>query len=189
MSDSCEAPLSLYHIELLREDNWLPWKRRITGILCDRNLLKFVDGTAKKPAVSDPVKDGEEAKVTASEEGDSRARTQLELTLSDAQMVHIVGAKSACVASIGGSKYYISFTDDHSRHCTPLFMKNKHEAFDKMKEYITHIERKFGTAPKYLQVDNGKELISQKVKDWLKSKGIELQNSAPYSLEQIGVME
>ena len=95
MSDSREAPSSLYRIELLREDNWLPWKRRITGILRDRNLLKFVDGTAKKPEVSDPMKDGEEAKVTAWEEGDSRARTQLELTLSDAQMVHIAGAKSA----------------------------------------------------------------------------------------------
>jgi len=68
-------------------------------------------------------------------------------------------------------------------------MKNKHEAFDKIKDYITHVERKFGNAPKYLRVDNGKELISQKVKDWLKSKGIELQNSAPYSLEQMGVAE
>ena len=64
------------------------------GILCDINLLKFIDGIAKKPAVSNPVKDGEEAKVTAWEEGDSQARTQLELTLSDMQMVHIVGAKS-----------------------------------------------------------------------------------------------
>jgi transposase InsO family protein len=91
--------------------------------------------------------------------------------------------------SIGGLKYYISFTDNCSRCCTPLFMKNKYEASDKIKEYITHVERKFGTMPKYLQVDNGKELISQKVKDWLKSKGIELQNSAPYSLEQMGVAE
>ena len=95
----------------------------------------------------------------------------------------------ACVESIGGLKYYISFTDDHSRCCTPLFMRNKHEAFDKIKEYITHVERKFVNALKYLRVDNGKELISQKVKDWLKSKGIELQNSAPYSPEQMGVAE
>jgi hypothetical protein len=43
-------------------------------------------------------------------------------------------------------------------------MKNKHKAFNKIKEYITYIERKFGTTPKYLQGDNGKELISQKSK-------------------------
>ena len=92
MSDSDEAPSSLYCIELLCEDNWLLWKHHITNILHDRNLLKFVDGTAKKPAVSDPMKDGEKAKVAAREEGDSQARTQLELTLSDAQMVHIAGA-------------------------------------------------------------------------------------------------
>jgi hypothetical protein len=70
MSDSREAPSSLYCIELLHEDNWLLWKHHITGILHDRNLLKFVDGTAKKPGVSDPMKDGKEAKVTAWEEGD-----------------------------------------------------------------------------------------------------------------------
>ena len=58
-------------------------------------VLYYGHGTAKKPAVSDPVKDGEEAKVTTWEEGDSQAQTQLELTLSDAQMVHIAGAKSA----------------------------------------------------------------------------------------------
>jgi transposase InsO family protein len=68
-------------------------------------------------------------------------------------------------------------------------MKNKHEAFDKIKEYITHVERKYGNSPKYLRVDNGKELISQKVKDWLKSKGLESQNNAPYSPEQMGVAE
>jgi len=82
----------------------------------------------------------------------------------------------------GMTQYYISFTDDHSRHCTPLFMKNKHKAFNKIKEYITYIERKFGTTPKYLQGDNGKELISQKVKDWLKLKGIELQSDLIASL-------
>ena len=73
MSDSREASSSLYCIVLLCEDNWLPWKRCIMGILRDRNLLKFGDGTAKKPAVSDPVKDGKEAKVTAWKEGDWRA--------------------------------------------------------------------------------------------------------------------
>jgi hypothetical protein len=65
------------------------------GILCDRNILRFINGTAKKPAVSDPVKDGKAAKVTTWEGGDSRAQTQLELTLSDMQIVHIMGAKSA----------------------------------------------------------------------------------------------
>jgi hypothetical protein len=73
MSDSHKTPLSLYHIDLLCEDNWLLWKHHITGILHDRSLLKFIDGTAKKPAFSNPMKDGEdseEAKVTTWEEGD-----------------------------------------------------------------------------------------------------------------------
>lgn len=69
----------------------------------------------------------------------------------------------------------------HGRHCTPLFMMNKHGA--------SQNKRNFGTALKYLQVNNGKKLINQKVKGWLKSKGIELQISAPCSLEKIGVVE
>jgi hypothetical protein len=34
----------------------------------------------------------------------------------------------ARVASVGGGKYYISFTDDATRRCTTLFLKTKDEA-------------------------------------------------------------
>ena len=76
-------------------------------------------------------------------EAEHRSEQPGELTYSD-----VWGP--AHVVSISGLKYYISFTNDHSRRCTLLFMKNKHEAFEKIKEYITHVERKFGNAPKYL---------------------------------------
>lgn len=51
-SEIRDASSSLYHIELLKEDNWLPWKRRVTGVLRERRLLKYVDGSSTKPELS-----------------------------------------------------------------------------------------------------------------------------------------
>ena len=178
-------------IAVTGQDSWDSWHRKyghlsITGLqqLYAKGMVKglTIDDPTQSFQQCEPCIQAKQHRQSFPKEAEHRSEQPGELTYSD-----VWGP--ARVASIGGSKYYISFTDDHSRRCTPLFMKNKHEAFDKIKEYITHVERKFGNAPKYLRVDNGKELISQKVKDWLKSKGIELQNSAPYSPEQMGVAE
>ncbi len=95
MSDT--TPSSLFRIELLQEHNWVPWKRRVTAILRERALLKYADGTLKKPIPADakaPTAE-ESEKITKWEEGDGRAQTQIELTLSDSQMIHIAGAKTS----------------------------------------------------------------------------------------------
>ncbi|KAK0232761.1 hypothetical protein IW262DRAFT_1422633, partial [Armillaria fumosa] len=78
-SDS--IPSSLFRIELLREDNWVPWKRRVTAILRERGLLKYAEGEMKGMQTWD--------------ETDGKAQTQIELTLSDSQMIHIAGATTA----------------------------------------------------------------------------------------------
>jgi hypothetical protein len=94
-TESRDASSSLYRIELLREDNWLPWKCRITGIMRDRRLLKYADGSEGKPALSVPPKKEETEELAKWIENDARAPTQIELTLSDPQMIHIAGAKTA----------------------------------------------------------------------------------------------
>ena len=38
-------------------------------------------------------------------------------------------------------------------------------------------------------MDNGKEFVNQRVKDWMALKGIELELTAPYSSSQNGVTE
>jgi len=57
--------------------------------------LKYADGSESKPTVSTPPTKDETEKLAKWEEEDARAQTQIELTLSDPQMIHIVGAKSA----------------------------------------------------------------------------------------------
>jgi hypothetical protein len=59
--------------------------------------LKITEGTTPKPVVADsdkPTPD-EKKQIERWEELDGKAQTQIELTLSDSQMVHIAGARTA----------------------------------------------------------------------------------------------
>ncbi|KAF7341435.1 hypothetical protein MVEN_01880600 [Mycena venus] len=91
------TPSSLFRIEQLNETNWVPWKRRVTAIFRERALLKIIEGTTLKPVTADPDKPtaDEKKQIERWEELDGKAQTQIELTLSDSQMVHIAGAKTA----------------------------------------------------------------------------------------------
>ena len=47
---------SSYRIELLKGDNWMPWKHRMLAILWDLGLEKYVVKTASPPTPADPTK-------------------------------------------------------------------------------------------------------------------------------------
>jgi transposase InsO family protein len=115
-------------------------------------------------------------------EAENRSEIPGERTMSD-----VWGP--ARTESIGKSKYFITFTDDAMRLCTVLFLKNKGEAASKIKSYFAVIERKFGKAPKYLRIDNGKELINKEIEKWAEENGIVIETTAPYSPAQNGVAE
>ncbi|KAF7372307.1 hypothetical protein MVEN_00090900 [Mycena venus] len=91
------TPWSLFRIEQLNEMNWVPRKRHVTAIFRERTLLKIVEGTTPKPVATDldnPTAD-EKKQRERWEELDGKAQIQIELTLSNSQMVHIAGAKTA----------------------------------------------------------------------------------------------
>jgi transposase InsO family protein len=60
---------------------------------------------------------------------------------------------------------------------------------EKIKDYVTFIENQSGYTPKVLRVDNAKALAGNKVQQWLKQKGIQLQTPAPYAHPSVGVAE
>ncbi|GBE87159.1 hypothetical protein SCP_1004060 [Sparassis crispa] len=86
-----------YRIPLLKEDNWLPWKRRVEAILNDKGLQEYVTGKTLKPQPSnDPAnRAAREAEISAWGEKDLKAQNVIVLSLGDSQMVHIAGAKTA----------------------------------------------------------------------------------------------
>ena len=137
-------------------------------------------------------------------ESQSRARNVLELVHTD-----VLGPVE--VYSIGGSKYFISFIDDHSNWVVEYTMRSKSEALDRFKEYKqyaeTHTNRKLvklhvrehrGTNDdntdetiklKVLRSDNGGEYLSNNFKQYLKDNGIHQELTVAHTLQQNGVAE
>ncbi|GBE87024.1 hypothetical protein SCP_1002700 [Sparassis crispa] len=172
-------------------DSWESWHRRyghlgFTGLekLYKENLVEglTVDENSMPLTQCEACVQAKQARRAYPKEVEDRSQMPGELTHSD-----VWGP--ARVVSIAGSHYYISFTDDCTQRCQVLFMKHKSEAFEKLKEYLTFIERRFGHLPKIVRVDNGSEYINKNLKGWCREKGIELQTTAPYSPSQNGVAE
>ncbi|EJD34165.1 hypothetical protein AURDEDRAFT_76417, partial [Auricularia subglabra TFB-10046 SS5] len=88
-----------YRIEMLSGSNWLPWKRRMLAIMRDSDLEMYIKEGAERPkttATTDTTaKDAELAAQKAWDIGDSKARTRIELSVGDSEMVHLTGAETA----------------------------------------------------------------------------------------------
>ena len=98
MSENHSSGLGSYWIELLNNDNWMPWKRRMLAILRDQGLEKYVAKTAEAPkpiVAAKPTKEETDA-IVKWQEGDAKARTQIELSIGDSEMIHLSGATTAC---------------------------------------------------------------------------------------------
>ena len=91
--------------------------------------------------------------------------------------------------SLSGNRYFITFTDDYSRCTAVYFMKHKSEALEKFKEFEATAVGDCGETIGTFRTDNGTEYISQAFKEYLKSRQIRHQTSAPYTPEQNGVAE
>jgi gag-polypeptide of LTR copia-type len=84
-------------MEMLKGNNWLPWKRRMLAVLRDLDLEQYIKvGSIPKAPLdpSNPTKEEIEAKVKW-QKGNAKTRTRIELSISDSEMIHISGAKTA----------------------------------------------------------------------------------------------
>ena len=170
---------------------WDEWHRAL-GHLSISSIEKLVkSGTVtginidpdSKPSLScEACIKGKASHNRFPKETDERGHKPGDLTYSD-----LWGP--ARTPSLGQSKYYIQFTDDATRRCTVRFMKEKSEAFERIKDYVSLVENQLGRSPKFLRFDSGSEYINDKVRSFCASKGIEIQFTAPYSHEQHGIAE
>jgi hypothetical protein len=74
--------------------------------------------------------------------------------------------------SLGGSRYYISFTDEYSHFATIYFMRNRSEAFEKFLLFMKYIQNQFKLTIKYFRFDRAGEYLSQEFKTYLEQHGI-----------------
>ncbi|KRX14101.1 Retrovirus-related Pol polyprotein from transposon TNT 1-94 [Trichinella nelsoni] len=112
----------------------------------------------------------------------NRAKKQIELIHSD-----ICGLMPTATPS--DDRYMMTLIDDYSRFPVVYLLKTKDEAVDRIKDYVATLHTKFGRNPVTLRTDNGRQYINQRLRNFLREKGIEHQFSAPYTPQQNGVAE
>ena len=70
------------------------------------------------------------------------------------------------VASLGGSRYYITFIDDLSRKVWVYFLKNKSDVFETFKKWKAMVKTKIVLKVKCLRLDNGREYIDGRFSEY-----------------------
>ena len=96
-----------------------------------------------------------------------RATQVLELVHSE-----VCGPKQT--ATVGEKYYFLTFVDDFSRFTVLCLLRNKHEVFSKLKEYVATVANKFGRKVQAIHSDNEGEYIGRELR-----KGTHL--TIPYS--------
>src|SRR3954470_17490663 len=91
------------------------------------------------------------------------------------------------VASVGGTRYFITFIDDFSRKVWIFFLKHKSEVFQKFKEWKTMVEKQKGRKVKTLRSDNEGEFTFMEFKGYLAGHVIKHQLSISGRPERNGV--
>lgn len=93
------------------------------------------------------------------------------------------------VASLGGSRYMLSFTDAKSRYSTIYFMKTKAEVTSKLILHNNRLINEFGRGIQILRSDNGAEYKCKNLIDYTTRVGIIQQFTVPYQPAQNGIAE
>ena len=152
--------------------------------LIEENMVNGMDGVSNKNdnQFCEACTKGKQHRCPYPKSADYRASEPFEL-------VHIDVCGPMPVPSFGGSRYFVTFIDDYSRHTFVYFMKNKSEVLEKFKEFNSCAVNGTGKPIKILRSDNGGEYSSKEFESFLKKNGIVHQLSVPYNPAQNGVAE
>ncbi|KAL0540288.1 hypothetical protein IC582_024522 [Cucumis melo] len=86
-------------------------------------------------------------------------------------------------------RYIITFIDDCSDYTFIYLLKNKSDAYEMFKVFVTEIENQFNKRIKILRSDRGTEYDSIAFNEFYNSKGIIHETITPYSSEMSGKTE
>ena len=75
--------------------------------------------------------------------------------------------------SLGGRKYYVSFTDDYSRYTRITLLRTKDEALDAYKAFVAWAKTQHNTQIKRLRSDRGGEFTGNDFTKFLEQQGTE----------------
>ena len=104
-------------------------------------------------------------------------------------LVHSDVWEPSPIATKGGSRYYVSFIDDHTRFCWVYLMKHRSNFFDIYTNFRALVKTQHSAVIKCFRCDLGGEYISNKFCDLLALDGTIHQTSCKDTPEQNGVAE
>jgi gag-polypeptide of LTR copia-type/Integrase core domain/GAG-pre-integrase domain len=168
--------------------SWETWHKRFGHVgysglqkMLDKNLVNgfSVDKNSLKP---DCIACTEAKKSVEPFEKSSDRNTE------PGDLTHIDLWGKYDIASINGNHYYLLMVDDAARFTSTEFLKEKKEAMQKVKIYLTELIS-HGKKPKAIRIDRGKEFLNINLTDWCQERGINIQMTAPYSpsISKLGV--
>mgnify|MGYP000235155929 CR=1 FL=1 len=91
--------------------------------------------------------------------------------------------------SLGGSRSFVSFIDDYTRHTWIYLIEKKSEVFDCFRNLKNLVKRETGRKIKCLRLDGGKEYFSGQFNGYLQQMGIRRNFTCRYTPEQNRVAE
>ena len=94
-----------------------------------------------------------------------------------------------CVATLGGHKYYVSFTDDATQFSTVYLMRSKSNTFSSYISYEAWLETQEGIHIKAFNIDHGGKYLSDEFLAHLDSRGVALKLSVRDTHKHAGVSE
>ena len=95
------------------------------------------------------------------------------------KLVHTYLWGPSLVASLGGSRYYITFIDDSSKKVWVYFLKNKSDLFETFKKWKAVVETETSLRVKFLRSDNRGEYIDGGFSEYCAAHGIKMDKTIP----------
>ena len=171
------------------QDERLLWHSRLAhanhAILM--KLHQFADGVPKfKPFESEssfcePCTVAKLARTVSRRQPTTKTTRKLELVHSDVGIMTI--------ASIGGSRYYVTFTDDKTRYKWTLLMKKKSDLKTTFYAWKQRVENESQEKLQRFRTDGGGEYTSNSLLDFLFQAGIKHEKTPAYTPEMNGISE
>ena len=91
--------------------------------------------------------------------------------------------------SLGGRRYYVTFTDDYSRYTVVNILRTKDQAFDSYKAFSAWAKTQHGAQVKRLRSDRGGEFMSNAFTAYLGQQGTERRLTTADTPQHNGIAE
>lgn len=91
--------------------------------------------------------------------------------------------------TINQKNYFVNFIDEYTHYTVTYLMSHKSELIIYFKDYIEKAESNINSKVVHLYCDNGREYLSNEMKEFCKQKGITYHLTVPYTPQQNSVAE